>query len=145
MAVRGIRGATTVESNTVEAILTATQELLAAVVTANTVNPEDVANAIFTVTPDLNAAFPARAAREFGWHHVPLLSAVEIETTEGLARTVRTLIHWNTDRPIYDVRHIYLREAVKLRPDISMEFTPLEALAVTGEPAEALRQNGKPR
>jgi prephenate dehydratase len=140
MAVRGIRGATTVESNTVESILTATQELLAAIVTANNVNPEDVASAIFTVTPDLNAAFPARAAREFGWHHVPLLSAVEIETNEGLPRTVRTLIHWNTVRPIYDVRHVYLRDAVRLRPDIGTEFTPLE------EPAkEAPRTNGKPR
>ena len=140
MAVRGIRGATTVESNSVEAILTATQELLAAIVTANNVNPEDVASAIFTVTPDLNAAFPARAAREFGWHHVPLLSAVEIETNEGLPRTVRTLIHWNTERPIYDVRHIYLRDAVRLRPDIGTEFTPLEAPV-----EEAPRTNGKPR
>jgi prephenate dehydratase len=140
MAVRGIRGATTVESNTVEAILTATQELLAAIVTANSVNPEDVASAIFTVTPDLTAAFPARAAREFGWHHVPLLSAVEIETNEGLPRTVRTLIHWNTERPIYDVRHIYLRDAVRLRPDIGSEFTPLETPA-----HEAPRTNGKPR
>ncbi len=138
MAVRGIRGATTVESNTVEAILTATQELLAAIVTANSVNPEDVASAIFTVTPDLTAAFPARAAREFGWHHVPLLSAVEIETDEGLPRTVRTLIHWNTERPIYDVRHIYLREAVRLRPDIGSEFTPIEEPA-----ADAPKANGK--
>lgn len=140
MAVRGIRGATTVAANTVEEILTATQELLAAIVTANGVNPEDVASAIFTVTPDLNAAFPARAAREFGWHHVPLMSAVEIETNEGLPRTVRTLIHWNTDRPIYDIRHIYLRDAVQLRPDIGSEFTPLEAA-----PAEEPRANGKQR
>lgn len=140
MAVRGIRGATTVESNTAEAILTATQELLAAIVTANNVNPEDVASAIFTVTPDLDAVFPARAAREFGWHHVPLLDAVEIETDTGLPRTVRTLIHWNTERPIYDVRHVYLRDAVRLRPDIGSEFTPLDA-----PPAEAPRSNGKPR
>ena len=140
MAVRGIRGATTVAANTVEEILTATQELLAAIVTANNVNPEDVASAIFTVTPDLDAAFPARAAREFGWHHVPLLSAVEIETNEGLPRTVRTLIHWNTERPIYDVRHIYLRDAVQLRPDIGSEFTPIEPPAV-----EMPKPNGKPR
>ncbi len=142
MAVRGIRGATTVESNTVEAILTATQELLAAIVTANNVNPEDVASAIFTVTPDLDAAFPARAAREFGWHHVPLLSAVEIETDEGLPRTVRTLIHWNTDRPIDDVRHVYLRDAVRLRPDIGSEFAPLETPPAQ---ATATGANGKPR
>jgi prephenate dehydratase len=140
MAVRGIRGATTVASNTVEEILTATQELLAAIVTANNVNPEDVASAIFTVTPDLNAAFPARAAREFGWHHVPLLSAVEIETNEGLPRTVRTLIHWNTERPIYDVRHIYLRDAVQLRPDIGSEFAPIEKPA-----AEEPKTNGRAR
>lgn len=140
MPVRGIRGATTVAANTVEEILTATQELLAAIVTANGVNPEDVASAIFTVTPDLNAAFPARAAREFGWHHVPLMSAVEIETNEGLPRTVRTLIHWNTDRPIYDIRHIYLRDAVQLRPDIGSEFTPLEVPA-----AEEPRGNGARR
>ncbi len=140
MAVRGIRGATTVAANTVEEILTATQELLAAIVTANGVSPEDVASAIFTVTPDLNAAFPARAAREFGWHHVPLLSAVEIETNEGLPRTVRTLIHWNTERPIYDVRHIYLRGAVALRPDIGSEFTPIEPPVV-----EEPKSNGKAR
>ena len=140
MAVRGIRGATTVESNTVEAILTATQELLAAIVTANNVNPEDVASAIFTVTPDLNAVFPARAAREFGWHHVPLLDAVEIDAETGLPRTIRTLIHWNTDRPIYDVRHVYLRDAAQLRPDIGSEFVPLAAPV-----ADAPRTNGKPR
>lgn len=140
MAVRGIRGATTVESNSVEEILTATQELLAAIVTANNVNPEDVASAIFTVTPDLNATFPARAAREFGWHHVPLLDAAEIEAGTGLPRTIRTLIHWNTDRPIYDIRHIYLRDAVQLRPDIGAEFAPLEAAV-----HEAPQSNGKPR
>ncbi len=139
MAVRGIRGATTVESNSAEAILQATQELLAAIVTANSVNPEDVASAIFTVTPDLDAAYPARAAREFGWHHVPLLSAVEIEVAESLPHTVRTLIHWNTERPIYDVRHIYLRDAVRLRPDLSSEFTPPEAAPQVEEP----RANGK--
>ena len=137
MAVRGIRGATTVESNTVEAILTATRELLAAIVTANNVSPEDVASAIFTVTPDLTAAFPARAAREFGWQHVPLLGAMEIESEVGLPRTVRTLIHWNTERPVYDVRHIYLRDAVRLRPDIGAEFMPVETPA-----AEAPRTNG---
>jgi monofunctional chorismate mutase len=114
--------------------------LLAAVVTANNVNPEDVASAIFTVTPDLDAAFPARAAREFGWHHVPLLSAVEIESTEGLPRTVRTLLHWNTDRPIYDVRHIYLRDAVACARPAGREFTPLRSRALPSPP-----RNGKPR
>jgi prephenate dehydratase len=139
MAVRGIRGATTVESNSAEAILQATRELLAAIVAANSINPEDVASAIFTVTPDLDAAYPARAAREFGWHHVPLLGAVEVEVAESLPRTVRTLIHWNTERPIYDVRHIYLRDAVRLRPDLGAEFAQPEA----APEVEAPRVNGK--
>jgi prephenate dehydratase len=139
MAVRGIRGATTVESNSAEAILQATQELLAAIVTANNVSPEDVASAIFTTTPDLDTAFPARAAREFGWRHVPLLDAVEIEVADSLPRTIRTLIHWNTERPIYDIRHIYLRDAVRLRPDLGSEFAPPEP----APQVEAPPTNGK--
>jgi prephenate dehydratase len=125
MAIRGLRGATTVAENTAPAILEATQELLRTLAAANNVEPQDVASAIFTVTPELTAAFPARAAREMGWHHVPLMSAVEIESAEGLPRTIRVLLHWNTDRPAYDVRHVYLRDAVKLRPDLQGEFTPL--------------------
>lgn len=141
MAVRGIRGATTVDANTVESILQATRELLAAIVSANNVRPEDVASAIFTATPDLNAAFPARAAREFGWQHVPLLDAVEIAAAGGLPRTVRVLVHWNTDRPIYDVRHVYLRDAVRLRPDLIAD--PLPAAPEASEVAAPA--NGKPR
>ncbi len=139
MAVRGIRGATTVDANTVESILQATRELLAAIVSANNVRPEDVASAIFTATPDLNAAFPARAAREFGWQHVPLLDAVEIAAAGGLPRTVRVLVHWNTDRPIYDVRHVYLRDAVRLRPDLIAD--PLPAAPEASE--DAAPSNGK--
>lgn len=127
MPIRGIRGATTVADNTPTAILEATQELLKAMVAANNLCPEDLASAIFTVTPELTAAFPARAAREIGWNHVPLLSAVEIESVAGLPRTIRVLLHWNTDRPVYDVRHVYLRDAVQLRPDLHGEFTPPEA------------------
>jgi prephenate dehydratase len=127
MAIRGLRGAITVTENTASAILEATQELLRALAAANNVDPADLASAIFTVTPDLNAAFPARAAREMGWQHVPLMSAVEIESAEGLPRTVRVLLHWNTDRPAYDVRHVYLRDAVRLRPDLQGEFVPLAA------------------
>ena len=141
MAVRGIRGATTVDSNSAEAILEATRELLAAIVTANNVNPEDIASAIFTVTPDLDAAFPARAAREFGWHHVPLLDAAEIEVGGSLPRTIRALIHWNSERPIYDVRHVYLRDAVRLRPDLTTDPVPPEVAPAV----EAPPTNGKPR
>lgn len=138
MPVRGIRGATTVGADTAEAIIEATQELLRGMIAANNLQPEDVGSAIFTVTPDLSAAFPARAARELGWSHVPLLSAVEIAAPEGLPRTVRVLLHWNTDRPPYDIRHVYLRDAVRLRPDLGEEFAPapapVEAPALEPEP-----------
>jgi prephenate dehydratase len=123
MPCRGIRGATTASQNTPEAIMEATQELLRGIVAANNVQPEDIASAIFTVTPDLNAAFAPRAAREMGWHHVPLLGAVEVESPTGLPLCIRILIHWNTERPPYDIRHIYLRDAIKLRPDLQGEFT----------------------
>ena len=116
MPCRGIRGATTASENTPDAIMEATQELLRAIAAANNVQLEDIASAIFTVTPDLNAAFAPRAAREMGWNNVPLLSAVEVESPTGLPLCVRVLIHWNTERPPYDIRHIYLRAATKLRP-----------------------------
>ncbi len=138
MPVRGVRGATTAAENTSQTILDATRELLAALVAANGIQPEDLASATFTVTPDLDATFPARAARELGWHHVPLLDAVEIATPGGLPRTIRVLLHWNTERPIYDVRHIYLRDAVVLRPDLQGEF----AAPPPAEPVPDSHKNG---
>lgn len=141
MPCRGIRGAITATENSVEAILSATRELLQALVAANNLQIEDLASAIFTVTPDLDAAFPARAARELGWSHVPLLNSVEIGTPEGLPRTIRTLIHWNTERPPYAVRHIYLRDAIKLRPDLGNEFTAPEP-APEAPPESAAAKNG---
>lgn len=117
MPCRGIRGATTVSENSAAEILSATQELLRALTAANDLRPPDIASAIFTVTPDLNAAFPARAAREMGWTDVALQDAVEIAVPDALPRCVRVLIHWNTARPPREVRHVYLRDAVHLRPD----------------------------
>lgn len=131
MPCRGVRGATTATENSVEAILEATRELLRALVAANSLQVEDLASAIFTVTPDLDAAYPAQAARELGWNHVPLLGSLEIASPEGLPRTIRTLIHWNTERPPYAIRHIYLHDASKLRPDLGNEFTPPEPAAET--------------
>lgn len=143
MPIRGIRGATTVADNTPDAILAATQELLRAIIAANGVQPEDVASAIFTATPDLNAAFPARAARELGWNHVPLLNAVELDSPAGLPRCIRVLLHWNTDKPTYDVRHVYLREAAGLRPDLRCEFTAPEPAPQAQVAAETPpRKNG---
>jgi chorismate mutase len=113
----GIRGATTAEENTAEAILAATRELLELIVEANELKVEDVASAIFTTTPDLTAAFPARAVREMGWHDVALLDAQEIPVPGSLARCIRVLIHWNTEKSAAEIRHVYLRGARTLRPD----------------------------
>ena len=117
MTCRGIRGATTVEKNTAVAILAATSELLAIIVEANDLRVENVASAIFTTTPDLTAAFPARAAREMGWRNVALLDAQEIPVPGSLERCIRVLIHWNTEKSAAEIRHVYLRGAQTLRPD----------------------------
>jgi len=117
MHCRGIRGATTAEENTAEAILAATSELLALIVEANDLKVEDVASAIFTTTPDLMAAFPAKAAREIGWQDVALLDAQEIPVPGSLERCIRVLIHWNTEKSAAEIRHVYLRGARTLRPD----------------------------
>lgn len=117
MPCRGVRGATTAEADTAGAILSATRELLARLIEANDLRPEEVTSAIFTVTSDLTAAFPAQAARELGWTDVALLDAQEIAVPDSLTRCIRVLIHWNTDRPQSEVVHVYLRDAAALRPD----------------------------
>lgn len=119
MMVRGIRGATSVTENTREAILEATAELLDAVVEANDVDREHVASAFFTTTPDLNAEYPAVAARAAGWTNVPLLCGHEMSVPGGLPRCLRLLMHVNTDRSLAEINHVYLREAVRLRPDLA--------------------------
>ena len=118
MAVRGIRGAISVEANTSEAIGAATSRLLTAMAEANGVRSTDVISAFFTVTTDLTAAFPAAAARALGWVDVPLLDAQEIEVPTGMPRVIRVLLHVETDRARQDIRHVYLDEAVALRPDL---------------------------
>ena len=117
MLVRGVRGATTIEANTVEAVLEATRELLSAMVEANDIDAEYVASAFFTTTPDVNAEFPAVAAREMGWEHVALLCGHEMSVPKALMMCLRILLHVNSDKPAKDIRHIYLRGATALRPD----------------------------
>jgi chorismate mutase len=117
MPVRGIRGATTAEANTRPAILDAARELLAALMRANDLREADVASMVFTVTPDLDAAFPAAAARSMGWNAVALLDASAPHVAGDLPRCIRVLIHWNTDRPADEIQHVYLRDAARLRPD----------------------------
>jgi chorismate mutase len=115
---RGVRGATTVEHNTREEVLRRTQQLLALMIRQNQIEHEDVASAIFTTTPDLNAEFPALAARQLGWIDVPLLCTHEISVPGSLARCVRILIHWNTGKRLEEIHHVYVREAARLRPDL---------------------------
>ena len=117
MLTRGVRGATTVEANTVEAILEATKELLAAILKANDLDVEYVASAFFTMTPDLNAEFPAIAAREMGWTDVALLCGHEMNKPGSLPMCLRILLHVNTDKAASDIKHVYLRGARVLRPD----------------------------
>lgn len=116
---RGVRGATTVESNTREAILKATRQLLALIIRRNEIDPKDIASAIFTVTKDLNAEFPALAARQMGWLDVPLLCGYEVEVPGSLMSCVRILLHWNTNRNQTDIHHVYIHDAISLRPDLS--------------------------
>ena len=114
---RGVRGATTVEDNSREAILNATGELLGRLIEANGIHPDDVASAIFTTTPDLNAEYPALAARQMGWHDVALLCTHEMRVPHGLKHCIRVLLHWNTAKSAAEIRHIYIKGAVNLRPD----------------------------
>ena len=121
VAVRGIRGATTVEKNDRKEILEATFELLKIIVQENDLVSEDIASIIFTVTNDLYAAFPAEAARDMlGWKYVPLLCMNEMNAPGKLGMCIRVLLHVNTERPQKEIRHIYLRNASQLRPDLSL-------------------------
>jgi chorismate mutase len=114
---RGIRGATTVEENTREAILAATRELLTQIIEANDLRSEDVGSAIFSTTPDLNAEFPAVAARQLGWHDVALMCGHEMSVPGALGRCIRVLIHWNTPKLQHEIGHVYIKGAANLRPD----------------------------
>jgi chorismate mutase len=121
MTCRGIRGAVCAEDNQADAILSATRALLQRLVAANGLSIDQVASAIFTATPDLDAAYPARAARELGWTQVPLLCMQELAVAGSLPRCIRVLIHWNTDRAPAEIRHVYLGAARALRPDLAAE------------------------
>ena len=116
MLCRGVRGAISVEANTREAILGATRELLQEMMKANGLEVKDIACAIFTTTPDLNAEFPAAGARELGWNDVPLLCGQEMEVPGALPRCLRVLLLANTNKRAEEMAHVYLKEAQALRP-----------------------------
>jgi len=125
MACRGVRGATTADANTSDAILEATRQLLALMIRQNGIQPEDVASAIFTTTTDLDAEFPALAARQLGWLNVALMCGHELDVPGSLRRCVRILVHWNTDTPADQIVHLYVKEAAQLRPDRS-QIPPID-------------------
>jgi chorismate mutase len=128
MQFRGIRGATTVDADTAEAIWAATRELLEAMIAANDIHEDDVASVIFTTTPDLSAAHPAKAARDMGWTDVALIGCMEMDVPNSVKMCVRILIHWNTPKRNAELRHIFMRNAVVLRPDLSTVRTDGKAV-----------------
>lgn len=112
---RGVRGATIAADNTADAIRDAIRELVCHMVDDNAIDPDDLASAMFTTTPDLNASFPAEAIRHMGWEYVPMLGAVEMAKPGAPGRCIRVLLLWNTARGPRDIRHVYLRGTEVLR------------------------------
>jgi chorismate mutase len=117
MTLRALRGAITVERNDAEAILDATEELVRAVMDRNSLAPEDLVSCVFTCTDDLDAEFPAVAARRLGLSAVPLLCAREIDVPGAMPRVIRMMLHCYADEGA-EARHVYLREAEALRRDL---------------------------
>jgi chorismate mutase len=119
MECRAVRGATTVNTNTPQAIEEATIEMLQKIIRENRVRIKDIVSANFSVSVDLNAAFPATAARDkMGWINVPMLCSYEIDVPNSLRRCIRVMLTYNTRRPQHKIKHQYLREAALLRPDL---------------------------
>ena len=116
---RGIRGAISVERDEAEAIVTATKRLLSEMVARNGVELDDIASVLFSLTRDLHAGFPALAAREMGWVHVPMLHFTEIDVPGALENCIRVLMHVNTSRSLEQIEHVYLDKAAALRPDLA--------------------------
>ncbi len=116
---RALRGAITVEGNDRDAIVAGTGELLETMIARNGVDGDDLVSMIFTATPDLDAEFPAIAARRLGLAHVPLLCSVELDVKGAMPRCVRVLMHLYTERGPDELQHVYLRDARELRTDLS--------------------------
>ena len=118
---RGVRGAVPVISNTENDILAAAERLLSELIDRNGILSDDIASAIFTTSPDINAEYPAIAARKLGWTNVALLCGHEMDVPHGMQRCLRILIHWNTDKSPEDIVHVYLDRTRSLRPDLYVE------------------------
>ncbi|PLS02129.1 chorismate mutase [Neobacillus cucumis] len=122
--IRGVRGATTVNINSEEAIITATEELFAKLIEANQIQPESVASVLVSTTEDVDAAFPAKALRKFtGWTYVPVMCMREMPVPNSLKMCIRVMIHVNTNVSQEEIVHLYLRDAKVLRPDLNNSLT----------------------
>jgi chorismate mutase len=141
MVCRGVRGATTVEFNSRDEILEETRKLLALMIRFNEIASEDVASATFTVTRDLDAEFPALAARQLGWRDVPLLCSYEVNVPGSLQKCIRILITWNTKKTQQEITHVYLGGAQKLRPDLA-ELPAVDLAELESWIAEHISQAG---
>ena len=119
MMVRGVRGAITVEENTEESIWQATEIMLKTIIHKNNIQESDVASILFTMTPDLNACYPATSARRMGWHSTALMGFQESDVPNGVQMCIRVLIHWNTNKPQDEIQHCFMGRATTLRPDLS--------------------------
>lgn len=119
MKMRGIRGAITVDADDAPSIVAATKRLLLEMTSRNEVELDDIASVLFSLTPDLHAAFPALGAREMGWTHVPMLHFTEIDVPGSLGQCIRVLMHVNTARALDEIEHVYLDGAAVLRPDLA--------------------------
>ncbi len=143
MACRGVRGATTADANTSEEILKATRQLLALIIRQNGIEAADVASAIFSTTDDLDAEFPALAARQLGWLDVALMCTHELDVPKSMRRCIRVLLHWNTDKPAGQITHVYIKDAARLRPDIC-KIPPVDWDELNQWIAEHLNKEAKP-
>jgi len=119
--VRAVRGAITVEHNTVEDIIEATKVLLTKIVEENRIERNDIISIIFSVTKDLDAVFPAVAARQLGWTDIALMCTNEVDVPGSLGKCIRVLMHINTEKSNKDIKHVYLRDARVLRPDLDKQ------------------------
>lgn len=143
MPCRGVRGATVADANTPEDILKATLQLLALMIRQNGILQEDVASAMFSTTADLDAEFPALAARQLGWFHVPLMCYHELDVPGSMRRCVRILLHWNTEKTADEIVHVYIKGAERLRPDLS-KLPPVDWGELERWISDHLNQNAKP-
>jgi chorismate mutase len=117
---RGVRGATTVDQNTTEAIILETEKLLLEIISQNSIKAEEVGSVLVSSSPGLNATFPARALRNIdGWKYVPVMCFQEIPVPSSMENCIRLMIHWNTDRKQSEINHVYLNNAIHLRPDLT--------------------------